>query len=114
LKAVEVGSERWYLRASVPDSNVYVLSYNENRRVDSTLLDLVNRAGFANEILRDILGVPFTVPIWVDERVNQLIENFKQKALTEESLRELKQEMSNLGLDHVFPDALARVLEQVQ
>ncbi|MBM3254613.1 MAG: hypothetical protein FJZ16_10190 [Candidatus Omnitrophica bacterium] len=60
---------------SVKDSNVYVLKYNDERKVDSMLLDLVNKAKTATEILREVLGVPFTMPIWVE---NELKKNNRQ------------------------------------
>jgi len=103
-----------FLVTSVPDSNVYVLDYNEDGRVESTLLDIINKAGSANEILREVLGVPFTIPIWVESKINEITDKFKTKTISEESLSELKEEMFNLGLDHLFPDALTRVLEKKQ
>ena len=101
-----------FILTSVPDSNVYVLNYNNEHRVESTLLDIINKAGSANEILRDVLGVPFTVPIWVDEKVQQLVTAYSRQELTEQSLSELRAKMAELGMEHLFPDALARVLEQ--
>lgn len=62
-----------FIISSVPDSNVYVLDYNLENKVNSKYLDFVNRAGTANEILRDVLGLPFTMPIWAEQRVDAII-----------------------------------------
>lgn len=109
-----VATHNPFIVTSVPDSRVYVLDYNDEQRVASSELDLMNRAGSANEILRDVLGVPFTLPIWVDERMNDLVTRFAEETISEASLSDLRREMNELGLDHLFPDALARVLESVK
>jgi len=103
-----------FIVTSVRESNVYVLDYDESRRVCSTKLDMVNKAGSANEILRDVLGVPFTVPIWVDERLDELIREFGGHEVTEQSLTRLRDQMQEFGLAHLFPDALGRVLERTR
>lgn len=98
--------------SSVPESNVYVLNYNNEtvRRVRSTRLDLVNRAGSSNEILREVLGLEHTKPIWVEKRIDALVQNFAGEPIGPEQLRRLKQEMEELGLGHLFPETISRVL----
>ena len=60
-----------FIVSSVKDSSVYVLGYNASAessdsgvkaRVSSLKLDRANKAGTASEILRDVLGVPVTLP----------------------------------------------------
>ena len=68
-----VATHNPFIISSVPDSNVYVLDYNLENKVNSKYLDFVNRAGTANEILRDVLGLPFTMPIWAEQRVDAII-----------------------------------------
>ena len=41
-----------FMISAVKESNVYVLNYNEERKVYSSKLDYVNRAGTSNAILR--------------------------------------------------------------
>lgn len=107
-----VATHNPFVVSSVPDSNVYVLNYNEELKVESKFLDLVNKAGSANEILRDVLGVPFTLPIWVDDKIQEIIDDFSQKEITEESLAELRQKMSTIGLEHLFPETLTKLLQK--
>lgn len=59
-----VASHNPFVVSSIQDSNVYVLDYDESNRVNSTLLDLVNKAGTSNDILRDVLGIDTTSPLW--------------------------------------------------
>ena len=65
-----------FIVSSVKDSAVYVLGYSPsdkvdetgiNNRVSSLKLDKSNKAGTASEILRDVLGVPVTLPEWAEE-----------------------------------------------
>jgi predicted ATPase len=100
-----------FIVGSVPDSNVYVLQYGENGRVFSELLDTVNKAGSSNEILRDVLGLEFTLPLWVEHRLDEIVGRYQAAPITTESLRVLRAEMIELGLGHLFPEAVAAVVE---
>jgi hypothetical protein len=107
-----VATHNPFIVASVPESNVYVLSYDPNRRVRSALLDFANKAGTANDILRDVLGLAFTVPLWVNERVEQAIQEFSGEEVSETSMRRLKERLTALGLGHVFPESVTKALER--
>lgn len=76
-----------FMVTSVPDSNVYVLRSNEARQVESSLLSITNKAGTADEILMEVLGVPSTIPRWAAAKVEKLIEEFTQAPLTEEGIK---------------------------
>lgn len=101
-----------FVVGSVPDSNVYVLRYNDVHRVESTILDTVNKAGTSNEILRDVLGLDFTLPIWAEQRLETIISKYLDEPIDEARLAALRSEMGELGLDHLFPDALGEVLRR--
>jgi predicted ATPase len=100
-----------FIVSSVPDSNVYVLRYNEEGKVFSELLDTVNKAGSSNEILRDVLGLEFTLPLWVEHRLDEVVARYANRPIDDESLRALRAEMTELGLGHLFPEAVAAVVE---
>ena len=63
-----------FIVSSSRASNIYVLLQNEVGRVVSRKLDDVSVAGPATTILRDILGVKSTIPIWVEEIIKQCLE----------------------------------------
>lgn len=100
-----------FMVTSVPDSNVYVLKYNGSHRVDSALLDKANRAGSADEILMDVLGVPSTIPQWAQTKIAAIVDEFSNKPLTQDSVSQLRTKMSDLGMGHLFPETLATVAE---
>jgi hypothetical protein len=107
-----VATHNPFMVTSTPEARVYALTYKDDRTVISAELDLVNRAGSANEVLRDILGVPVTVPLWVEERVQDIVARHSVGDIGEAQLISLRKEMAALGLEHVFPEAVARVLEK--
>ena len=107
-----IATHNHFMVSAVSDSNVYVLDYAENRKVYSRLLDIVNKAGSSNEILRGVLGLPFTIPIWADKRIQQIVERYSEMDLNEEVLRALRAEMGSLGMGHLYPETVSRVFEK--
>ena len=116
-----------FMVSSVSDSNVYVLRYvstetdefdvgeqilpSESSRVVSQKLDTVNKAGNASEILREVLGVKATIPEWVEEELARIVARYRERGITREALTELKTELSQLGYEVLYPDALAALTE---
>ena len=107
-----VATHNHFMVSAVAESNVYVLDYAENRKVYSRMLDMVNKAGSSNAILREVLGLPFTIPIWADERIQEIIRRYSDSELNEEVLRGLRAEMAELGLAHLYPETVSRVFEK--
>lgn len=105
-----------FIVSSVRDSSVYALKYTEGgatessefsaNQVASIKLDLDAKAATANEILRDVLGVPVTLPEWAESDLNNITAEFCHKPITEQSLSELREALSNAGLTEYLPDAL--------
>lgn len=100
-----------FMVTSVPDSNVFVLRYNAENRVVCELLDAVNKAGTADEILMDVLGVPYTLPQWASKQIEGILKEFIKAPLTKDTVASLKSKMAGLGMDHLFPEVLAKVAE---
>ncbi|MFJ8258533.1 AAA family ATPase [Peribacillus asahii] len=95
-----------FIISSVIDSRVYAFKYNENNKVDSHKLDFEYKAANAMEILRDVLGVPVTLPIWVEDKLNNVIERYRGVELTAESYVSLKKDLKEVGLNEHMPQAL--------
>jgi energy-coupling factor transporter ATP-binding protein EcfA2 len=91
---------------SIRDSAIYVLRYNEHNLVVSEPLDFVNKAANANEILRDVLGVPVTMPIWVENKLEDILQSYKGIEITPENYLRLREELVQVGLKDHFPQAL--------
>lgn len=109
-----VASHNPFVVSSTPDSNVYVLDYDKEKRVNSTLLDLVNKAGTSNDILRDVLGIGTTSPLWVEDRLKEIIERYSNIEISQESFSQLRVELESLGLGKYIPETIAEVAEKSQ
>ncbi|MFF3923551.1 AAA family ATPase [Paenibacillus lactis] len=91
---------------SVRDSKVYALKYNEDNGVISEELDFENKAANASQILREVLGVPVTMPIWVENDLNKIVDKYRVAELSPESYMELKRDLAGMGLADHLPQAL--------
>lgn len=97
--------------SSVKDSNVYAFRYNNENRVFSEKLDLVHKARTATDILNEVLGVPFTMPIWAENALVEIVTKYKKIELTNNSVNAMREEFKQLGLESVMPLALNSILE---
>jgi len=104
-----------FIVSSVKDSFVYVLQYDVsgdatetkmNRRISSVKLDAANRAGTASEILRDVLGVPVTLPEWAENELQSIVKDFSNQAITPLTIALLRHQLDTAGLGEYYPDAL--------
>lgn len=109
-----------FMVSSVKDSNVFVLRYiDDNRqvtgegaprsRVISEKLDTINKAGNASEILREVLGVPATIPEWVATGLAEIIGKYRSQPITAESIEALRAELKQLGYGELFPEAISEI-----
>jgi AAA15 family ATPase/GTPase len=105
-----------FVVSSVRDSSVYVLRYEDgemdgspSRTVYSEQLDNVNKAGTASEILRNVLGVPVTLPLWAESEIEEIASNFRMETIDRATIAELRARLDQAGLGEFYADALARV-----
>ena len=113
--------------SSVRESNVFVLRYvsteteevdsseqvqsSETSRVSSMKLDTINKAGNASEILREVLGLNATIPEWVEEELANVIARYRERDISQDVLTEFRRELSQIGCEELYPDALAALTE---
>ncbi len=100
-----------FVVTSVPDSNVVVLDFVDGR-VESTQLkdEEVDRSATVNQVLADVLGVPFPAPLWVELELNRIVESVQGKELTAEILAGLRTDLKSVGLGSMFSEVIDRVL----
>jgi predicted ATP-dependent endonuclease of OLD family len=97
---------------SVKDSNVYVFRYSSEGNVYNEKLDIVNKAKTATEILNEVLGVPFTMPVWVEHELNRIVTKYTKDGLTEHSFELMRKELAALGLEDLMPEAMTQTLRK--
>lgn len=98
-----------FVVTSVRESNVIALDFIDGRVKSESLQD-VNRAADANKILTDVLGVPFPVPLWVEDEVEEIVNSVRDEELTAELLATLRNRLNLIGLGHLFPEVIDRLL----
>ena len=112
-----------FMVSSVRDSNVYVLRYVDREgevtdeaslqnRVVSHRLDTINKAGNANEILREVLGVPATIPEWVEEGLGNIVIKYRNQPITSESVKALRAELNQFGYGELYPEAISKIVDR--
>ncbi|MCW8832816.1 MAG: AAA family ATPase [Colwellia sp.] len=99
---------------SVKDSTIYALKSNSNGKVESHRLDLKNQAKNAIEVLDEILGVSFTMPIWVEEKLNFINEKYFSNSDDPRVFSQMRQDLAELGLEKLLPHAIEKLLEGKQ
>jgi hypothetical protein len=97
---------------SVKNSNVYALRYNESNQVYAEKLDLINKAKSATEVLTEVLGVPFTMPIWVEDALERIIAKYAEQNVSKELFKEMRTELRNIGLEDLMPLALEKTIDK--
>jgi AAA domain, putative AbiEii toxin, Type IV TA system/AAA domain len=101
-----------FIIGSIRDSNAYALRYDENNKVYSTLLDTIDKAGTANEILREVLGLEDTMPNWVDDKIGEIINRYKGIGINKENVASFKQALADAGLGKYVPSSLIKLVEE--
>lgn len=97
---------------SVRESNIFVLQYDEDGKIISKKLDLLNQAKTATEILDEVLGVSFTMPIWAEEKLKNIVDSYSQKTMTELKFSNMRNQLKEDGLESLIPDAIHNLIEK--
>jgi AAA15 family ATPase/GTPase len=106
-----VATHNPFIISSVPASNVYVLDYNDSGKVKSSCLDRVNKAGSSNEILRDVLGIQTTIPMWVEHKLNEIVRKYSSEDMTINKMNEMRKELVEYGFEKLIPETIIRIVE---
>ena len=95
---------------SVKESTTYALKYNDNNKIESYKLDFQEQIKTASEILDEVLGVSFTMPIWVEEKLTFIVDKYTQKTMSQEDFSNLRAELKELGLEKLVPQAIMNIV----
>jgi len=105
-----VASHNPLVVSSVKDSKVYVLKYNEKGKVESEKLDFEKRPKTATEILDEVLGVSFTMPVWVEDKLRSIVESYVHKAMDRNDFEQMRKDLAEVGLERLMPYAIKDVM----
>jgi predicted ATPase len=62
-----------FIVTSNPEAKIYALLYDHNQKVVSREIDSSNLAASPEEVLREILDMPSTLPIWVERKISEVL-----------------------------------------
>jgi predicted ATPase len=95
-----------FIVSSTPDASVYGLVYNERRRVTARLLKEADLAGSPNRVLREVLDVPVTMPVWVERKIKEVLAKYSSRTFDPATIEELRAELAGHGLEGALGDYL--------
>jgi predicted ATPase len=98
-----------FVVTSVADSSVVVLDFQDGKVVSENL-SAFDKAASANQVLMDVLGVPFPMPLWVETEVDRIVGSLTNVELSKEILSRTRQQLSKLGLGDMFPEVIERLV----
>ena len=104
-----VSTHNPFVVTSVRDSYVIVLDFDDEK-VKSTNLSSVDRSATANQVLTDVLGVPFPAPLWVEDEIGNIVNSVRDQDLSTEVLTGIRNRLIVAGLGAMFPQVIDRLL----
>jgi len=110
-----------FIISSVKDSSVYALRFREVKdensvRIDhhavySERVDFNNSAATASEILDEVLGVSVTIPVWAEQKLNSIVDQFNKESLDDHAMDRMRENLRAEGLSDFLPQAVTRLLK---
>lgn len=97
---------------SVNDSFVYALRYDSDNKIQSVRLDLQGSPKTAAEILDEVLGVSFTFPIWVEDRLNEISKKYASMPTTTDYFSKLREELESIGMGKLLLPTMTTILNE--
>ena len=95
-----------FIVSSDPEASVYGLIYSDNKKIFSRKLTQADLTGSPNKILREILDVPTTLPVWVEEKIRSVLEKYESDSDSEDKAGKIIKDLKELGLDDSLTDFL--------
>ena len=92
-----------FIVTSFPESIVYGFGFQKDGRVTSLKLDSKDLAGTPNKILREVLDVPSNLPIWVEDKIKDLLSSLQEFPPGERAKRILDM-LDELGMSDQISD----------
>lgn len=90
-----------FIVTSSPDANVFALIHNAENQIVSEHLGQADLAGSPDKVLREILEVPSTIPLWVEDKIREILVKHQDglNSNNRESIGTIFQELKEMGLN---------------
>ncbi|WP_407279184.1 AAA family ATPase [Aromatoleum evansii] len=87
-----------FIVTSNKNANVFGLIHNEERQVISEHLEHADLASTPDRVLREILDVPTTIPVWVEHEIKNVLKKYQDHPDNEEKIKAIFSEFQRLGV----------------
>lgn len=92
-----------FIVTSNPKAGVYGLKANEKGHIFSEHLKNADLAASPDRVLREVLDVPTTVPVWVEDSIKEVLRKYSSDIDNEAKVNAIYSELKELGLsDSLF------------
>lgn len=90
-----------FIVTSNPSASVFALARNSQQQIVSQHLEQADLAGSPDRVLREILDVPTTIPVWVELRLKDMLTKYETGVSSdrEAALNLLFEELKLIGLN---------------
>ncbi len=95
---------------SVKESNIYVLKYNDENKIESSRLDFEKRPKTASEILDEALGVSFTMPVWAEKDLIAIVDSYSNKSMTKDDFKQMRCDLADVGMERLMPSVISDIV----
>lgn len=96
-----------FIVTSFPEAGVYALYHGRGQRVYSERLETADLSGTPNRVLRDILDVPSTLPLWVEKEVDAVLDE-TENLPPEEKGKAVLDALNRMGINSALTDYRTR------
>jgi hypothetical protein len=104
-----VASHSPFVVTSEVDARIYVLHYDDSNKVSASVLDGPQSGLSAEDTLRDVLGVGSTLPIWAENKFNDILSKYSDREPNSSLINNLREDLVAAGLATELPYAVERV-----
>ncbi len=100
-----------FIVTSNPAATVVALTFDEDRKIRSNILSQADLSASPGKVLREVLDVPTTVPIWVENTIREVLEKHSALADLEQRVTNIMTDLKKQGIvdgigDFDIPDEL--------
>ena len=97
-----------FIVTSNPEANVFALTHNDMRRITSKHLEASDLAASPDKVLREVLEVPSTIPIWAEVALQAALSEYSAAANDPIAMDRLFMKLRELGLAAAAADLPAK------
>lgn len=91
-----------FIVTSNKNANVFALVHDEKKQIVSEHLADSDLASSPEKVLRDILDVPTTIPVWVEEQIRDILKKYSDGPDNEEKIKSIYSELQSLGISEAL------------